>query len=64
VWVTAAATAAARGAKTPAMGAALDALARLPTDDDNDNKFANVGGRGGRWGRWGRWPGDRWWDDH
>ncbi len=48
MWVTAAATAAARGADTPAMRAALDALARLPTDDDDDNDiFANVGGGGG-----------------
>ncbi len=58
VWVTAAATAAARGADTPAMRAALDALTRLPTDDDDDNKFANGGGGGGRW------PGDRRQDDH
>jgi hypothetical protein len=47
VWVTAAARAAARGADTPAMHAALDALVRLPTDDDDNDKFANVGGRGG-----------------
>jgi hypothetical protein len=59
--VTAAATAAARGADTPAMRVALDALARLPVDDNDDDKFANVGG--GR-GRWGRWPGDRRRDDH
>ncbi len=61
MWVTAAVTAAARGADTPAMRAALDALARLPADDDNNDKFANVGGGGGRWGRW---PGDRRRDDH
>jgi hypothetical protein len=47
VWVTAAATAAARGANTPVMRAALDALLRLPMDDDDDDKFANVGGGGG-----------------
>ena len=29
------------------MRTALDVLARLPTDNDNDNKFANVSGRGG-----------------
>jgi hypothetical protein len=46
-WVTAAATAAARGADTPAMRAALDALARLPADNDDDDKFADVGGGGG-----------------
>ncbi len=45
--MTAAATAAARGADTPAMHAALDALARLPAEDNNDDKFANVGGGGG-----------------
>jgi hypothetical protein len=61
VWVTAAATDAARGADIPAMRAALDALARLPADDDDDEKFANVGVGGGRWGRW---PGDRRRDDH
>jgi hypothetical protein len=61
VWVTAAVTAAARGANTPTMRAALDALACLFGDNDDDDKFANVGGRGGRWGRW---PGDRRRDDH
>jgi hypothetical protein len=35
------------GGNTPAMRTALDALACLPADDDNDNKFANVGCRGG-----------------
>jgi hypothetical protein len=29
------------------MHAVLDILARLPTDNDNDDKFANVGGDGG-----------------
>jgi hypothetical protein len=56
--VTATATAAARGADTPTIGAALDALERLPADDDYDDKFANVGGgeggRGGGWGTGGR----------
>ncbi len=46
MWVTAAATAAARGANTPTMRAALDALAHLPAEDDNHDKFANVGGGG------------------
>ncbi len=59
-WVTAATTAAARGADTPAMRAALDVLAHLPMDNDDDDKFADVGGGGGR----GRWPGDRRRDDH
>ncbi len=45
----------------PALRMALDALARLPAYDDDDEKFANVSG--GR-GRWGRWPGDRRRDDH
>ncbi len=45
--MTAAATAAARGADTPTMRAALDVLACLPADHDNDDKFANVGGGGG-----------------
>jgi hypothetical protein len=53
VWVTAAATAAARGADTPAMRAALDALAHLPADDNDDDKFANDGGGGGRGGAFG-----------
>ncbi len=53
-WGTVAATATARGADTPAMHAALDALACLPADDDNNNNFANVGCRGGgRGGGWG-----------
>jgi hypothetical protein len=47
VWVTAAVRAAARGADTPAMCADLDALVRLPADDDDNDKFANVGGEGG-----------------
>ena len=47
MWVTAAATAAARGADTPAMRVALDVLARLPADNNNDDKFADVGGSGG-----------------
>ncbi len=59
-WVTAAATAAAKGANTPAMRAALEVLPRLPMDNNDDNKFANVGGRGGQ----GRWPGDRRQDDY
>ncbi len=42
-----AATAAARGANTPVMHAALDPLARLPADNNDDDKFANVGGGGG-----------------
>ncbi len=46
--MTAAATAAARGADTPVMRTALDALARLPADDAENDKFANVGGGGGR----------------
>jgi hypothetical protein len=58
--VTAAATAAARGADTPAMHAALDVLACLPADNNDDDKFANVGGGGGQ----GRWPGDWRQDDH
>jgi hypothetical protein len=45
--VTAAAMAAARRADTPAMRAALDVLACLPVDNDNDDKFAIVGGGGG-----------------
>jgi hypothetical protein len=45
--MTAAAMAAARGANTPAMRTTLDALARLPADDNNDDKFSNVGGGGG-----------------
>ncbi len=39
----------------------IDALARLPADNDNDDKFENVGGGGGRWRRW---PGDWRRDDH
>jgi hypothetical protein len=50
VWVTAAVTAAARGADTPAMRVALDALARLPTDNDDNDKFADVGGGEGEAG--------------
>ncbi len=50
----------ARGADTPAMRAALDVLVRLPTDNNDDGKFADVSGGGGR----GRWPGDRRRDDH
>jgi hypothetical protein len=45
--VTAAMMAAARGADTPTMHAALDILAPLPADNDDDDKFANVGGGGG-----------------
>ncbi len=45
--MTAAAMAAARGADTPTMRAALDVLTRLPMDNSNDDKFANVGGGGG-----------------
>jgi hypothetical protein len=45
--VTTAATAAARGADTPMIHAALDALARLPVDNDKNNNFANVSGGGG-----------------
>jgi hypothetical protein len=45
--VTAGATAAARGADTPTMHAALDVLVRLPADNNNNDKFADVGGRGG-----------------
>jgi hypothetical protein len=45
--VTVAATAAARGANTPAMRAALDVLVCLSADNDNDDKFANVSGGGG-----------------
>jgi hypothetical protein len=45
--VTAAAMAAARGADTPAMRAALDILARLPADNNDNDKFANVGSGGG-----------------
>jgi hypothetical protein len=45
--VTAATTAAARGGDTPAMRTALDILPRLPTDNDDDDKFADVGGGGG-----------------
>jgi hypothetical protein len=53
--------AASRGADNPAMHTALDALACLPADDNDDNKFANVSGGGGGQGRW---PGDRWREDH
>jgi hypothetical protein len=49
------------GGNTPAMCAALDALARLPADNDDNDKFANVGG--GEM-RWSRWPGDWRRDDH
>ncbi len=51
--MTAAMTAAARGADTPGMRAALDVLARLPADNNDDDEFADVsgGGRGGRGGR-------------
>ncbi len=45
--MTAAATAAVRGADTPTMHMALDSLVRLPVDNNNDNMFANVGGGGG-----------------
>ncbi len=56
-----AATAAARGADTPVMRTALDVLVRLPVENNNYDKFANVGGRGGGGGRL---TGDRWRDDH
>ncbi len=56
--MTAAATAAVRGADTSAMHAAVDALVRLPADNNNDNKFANVGGGGGGGGG-GRGTGGR-----
>ncbi len=49
--MTAAATAAARETNTTAMCAALDVLTHLPVDNNDDNKFANVGGRRGGGGR-------------
>ncbi len=40
--MSAAATAAVRGGNTPPICTALDALACLSADEDNDNKFADV----------------------
>ncbi len=45
--MTAAAMAAARGGDTPMMRAALDALARLPANNNDNGKFAVAGYRGG-----------------
>jgi hypothetical protein len=45
-----------KGAYTPAMRVALDALTRLPADDKDKDKFANVGGGGGGGGG-GQWTG-------
>ncbi len=36
-----------KGADTPAMRVALDVLAGLPADNDDNDKFADVGGGGG-----------------
>ncbi len=46
------------GADTPAMRAALDVLARLPADNNDDDKFADVDGGGGGGGG-GRGTGGR-----
>ncbi len=55
-WVTAVAMAAARGADTPALRMALDVLTRLTADNNNDDKFADVGSGGGGVGEVARGP--------
>jgi hypothetical protein len=54
--VTAVAMAAASGADTPVLHAALDALVRLPVDNNDDDKFADVVGGGGGAGAVGGGP--------